>query len=77
VHSKAASTEDDSSKNEAHGDRVIAIGVACLLYEPDLKSDPDTLSEDQLPKKVNTSHTMAYRLLKFDEEQQKAAFMDW
>lgn len=74
-HSKAMSTDDDSSKGASHGDRVIALGVAVMLYDP-MNGEPvkdDT--QEYLPKSVR-SDTMAWRLRKWDDMHKKEAD-DW
>lgn len=77
VNSKAISTTDDTSKNEAHGDRVVALGVAALLYEINLgKAESD--EEDDEPSDP-PANTMAGRLKDYDEKRRKnfEDILDW
>ncbi|MHC4705257.1 MAG: hypothetical protein ACYTFQ_32320, partial [Planctomycetota bacterium] len=77
VHDKAMTTEDQSSKNEAHGDRVIALGVAAILYSPDINSQISMPDLDSLEISNPASNTMAYRIEQYDRAMREAEALDW
>lgn len=70
VQAQAVNTEDETSQNEAHGDRVIAMGVAALRYEPDITAPAATEEKKPEPAFLHPE-TMAYRL-KLAENQKKS-----
>ena len=64
VHSRSVKTQDDSSKGQAHGDRVIAAALAwygCVDRPPESKVDAE--QNDQIPY-----GSMAWRLKKYDDK---------
>jgi len=64
VHSRSVKTQDDSSKGQAHGDRVIAAALAwygCVDRPPENKADAEEF--DQIPY-----GSMAWRLKKYDDK---------
>lgn len=77
VHSKAVTTTDESSRNEAHGDRVIAFGLATMRYDYNPHEDPEVRPEERRQERAPNPMTMAYRLMKYDLEQSKRRSLDW
>lgn len=77
VHAKAKVTEDESSRNEAHGDRVIALGVAALLFEPDMNKKPEPVTRDEYFLDHPNPNTMAWRLKEYDERIREKEAIDW
>ena len=76
VHAKASSTTDESSKNEAHGDRVIALGVVSTLYDLDTNVDPEVAKERENWANPHPS-TMAFRLKELDQQGVQQVPLDW
>lgn len=75
VHQLSLTTEDDSSKGQAHGDRVISIGVGLMAAKdrPQMKYTKDLMNEEELQRMLDSppAGTMAYRMRQMELEEQK------
>lgn len=74
VHSKSVRTQDDSSKGQAHGDRVIAAALAWygVVDRPAEKRD-----ENEEIIKNPPIGTMAYRMREYEERQRQLVSTGW
>lgn len=71
VHSRSVRTQDDSAKNESHGDRVIAAAVALEVSKDRKAKKPEEI------KRVAPYGSMAWRFQQYELEERLARNDPW